>query len=113
MEGIVIFPLLLASLGLVFGICLRLTMAVVQLRLNSYLKPLKRGQRYACYLLASAICISFYVNAPILYVKFYGLPDSLELLSFWMEISIVLCLCFSSFLGVKVTDKVLTSHNFA
>ena len=37
MEAIIVFPLLLTALGIVFGICLRLSIAVGQLKAYQYL----------------------------------------------------------------------------
>lgn len=112
MEAIIVFPLLLTSLGIVFGICLRLSIALGQLKAYQYLKPLTTLERYTSYMLASAICAAFYLNAPMIFIKSYSsvLPDSY--LGLWLEISICMCLCVSSFLGLKVADKVLTTHDY-
>ncbi|WP_233080235.1 hypothetical protein [Rheinheimera soli] len=112
MEAIIVFPLLLAALGIIFGICLRLSIAIGQLKAYQYLKPLTKFGRYTCYILASAICTAFYLNAPLIFVKSnsFVLPDSYLGLS--LEISICLCLCVSSFLGLKVADKILTAQDY-
>lgn len=112
MEAIVVFPLLLTALGIVFGICLRLSIAIGQLKACQYLKPLTTFGRYTTYMLASAICTVFYFNAPMIFVKSYSsvLPDSY--LGLWLEISVCLCLCVSSFLGLKLADKVLTTQDY-
>ncbi len=41
MEANIVFPLLLTTLGIVFGMCLRLSIAIGQLKAHRYLKPLK------------------------------------------------------------------------
>lgn len=112
MESIIVFPLLLAALGIVFGICLRLSIAIGQLRASQYLKPLKTFERYIYYILAAAICTAFYFNAPIIFVKSYGVVNSVNYLGLWMEASTCLCLCVSSFLGLKIADKVLTTREY-
>jgi hypothetical protein len=113
MVGTIVFPLLLATLGLVIGICIRLSIAVGQLKLVGQLAPLKTYERYAYYVLTTILCVIFYFNAPVLFVQFYGLPESVQVLGLWLEVSVCFCLCVSSFLGIKATDKVLTSKDYA
>lgn len=112
MEANIVFPLLLTALGIVFGICLRLSIAIGQLKAHRYLKLLKTFERYASYILAVAICTAFYFNAPMIFVKSYSSTALYNYLGLWLEISICLCLCVSSFLGIKVADKVLTTQYF-
>jgi hypothetical protein len=112
MEANIVFPLLLTALGIVFGICLRLSIAIGQLKAHRYLKPLKTFERYVSYILAAAICTAFYFNAPMIFVKSYSSAALGNYLGLWLEISICLCLCVSSFLGIKVADKVLTMQDF-
>jgi len=113
MLGTIVFPLLLAALGLVIGICIRLSIAVGQLKLVGQLAPLKKYERYAYYVLTTIVCVIFYFNAPMLFVQYYGLPESVQLLGLWLEVSVCLCLCVASFCGLKVADKVLTSQDYA
>ena len=47
MEANIVFPLLLKALDIVFGVCLRQAIAIVQLKAHRYLKPLKTLERYA------------------------------------------------------------------
>ncbi len=111
MEAIIVFPLLLMALGIVFGICLRLSIAIGQLKAYQYVKPLKTCERYIYYTLAAAICITFYFNTPMIFLNSHSMFNSGNYLAFWLEISICLCLCVSSFLGVKIADKVLTTQD--
>lgn len=112
MEAIIVFPLLLTALGIVFGICLRLSIAIGQLKAYQYLKPLTTFGRYTSYMLASALCTAFYLNAPLIFVKSYSFVLPGSYLGWWLEISICLCLCESSFLGLKVADKILTTQDY-
>ena len=112
MEANIVFPLLLTALGIVFGICVRLSIAIGQLKAHRYLKPLKTFERYVSYILAAAVCTAFYFNAPMIFVKSYSSAAPGNYLGLWLEISICLCLCVSSFLGIKVADKVLTTQDF-
>lgn len=109
MEANIVFPLLLTALGIVFGICLRLSIAIGQLKAHRYLKPLKTFERYVSYILAAAVCTAFYFNVPMIFVNSYSSALQDNYLSLLLELSICLCLCVSSFLGLKVADKVLTT----
>lgn len=111
MEANIVFPLLLTALGIVFGICVRLSIAIGQLNAHRYLKPLTTFARYASYILAAAICTTYYFNAPIIFVNSYSSALLDNYLGLLLEISICLCLCVSSFLGIKVADKVLTTQD--
>lgn len=111
MEANIVFPLLLTTLGIVFGICVRLSIAIGQLKAHRYLKPLKTFERYISYIVAAAICTALYFNAPMIFVKSYSTAALSNYLGLWLEISICLCLCVSSFLGIKVADKLLTTQD--